>query len=250
MEWIGTAAVVALALGAWGMIQQARKPRDVLSRAVDAFRLGDGEEGEALWAQLKPTLRGVTDRLRAAERLMDARAYAHALELTEEALELKPEARRLVRLQALLHARLQRPDARELLEAWLKTHPRDDEALMELGELLLALRQHEALARWLAPYAKRHRDAVRVRSLLGRSAFFAGQLDDAARYLSQAQRSRDKQRRSVVTLYDNNMESGYDFRYAAEGQWEERHDAILLEQIRSGQATSAVASVYEADRDA
>jgi tetratricopeptide (TPR) repeat protein len=223
------------------LLRRGGRSTDLLLQTVDAFRLGDGLEGEALFVRLKETLRGTRDRMRAAEKLHHARAYEHALELVETVLALRPGHKRALRLRVLLLARLLRPDAVNLLRGWVKDNPRDGDAQLALAELFLKLRRSEEAVALLGPFVGQHPRDLRARSLLGRVLFHAGHLERAREHLLAAQALRDLQRRSVVTMYDNGQETGYDFRVAAASQWEEEEDKLLLEQIRERRALASVA---------
>lgn len=232
--------VGAMALLLW-FLRRRGQSTDLLLQTVDAFRLGDGLEGEALFARLKGTLRGTRDRMRAAEKLHLARAYEHSLELVDSVLALKPEHKRALRLRALLLAARLHPDAVNVLRGWVKENPKDADALLALAELFLKLRRHEEAVAVLGPFVRQSPQDLRARSLLGRVLFHAGYLERAREHLLAAQALRDLQRRSVVTMYDNGQETGYDFRVAAASQWEEEEDKLLLEQIQEGTARVPVA---------
>lgn len=249
MEWIGLVLVAVAVVGSLRLITRKQPGwSELLEETVDAYRLGEGEEAEELFQRLRGEVKGWRGRLYVAERLMSARAYVSALELVEAALEHKPKLPKLRRLKALLHARMLKPDAVGLLASWVDGHPADEGALLELGQLLLKLREHEKLVIYLEPYAKRHPRTLLVHSLLGRGHFYAGELELAREYLLKAQEIRALRRRQAVPLYDVGMETGYDFRLAPEGQWEEEQDTLLLEQIESGEALAELAT-YE-DRSA
>ncbi|MEL6181595.1 MAG: hypothetical protein AAFS10_21735 [Myxococcota bacterium] len=242
MEFIGLFLVAAAVAGALRMLTRQPEWAELLDKTVDAYRLGEGEEAQVLFEQLRAQVRGWRNLLHVAERLMSARAYVSALELVERALEQQPRSDKLRRLKALLHARMVRPDAARLLSSWVDAHPTDESALLELGQLLLKLRHQEELVAYLEPYAQRHPRALWVHSLLGRGYFYAGELELAQQYLVKAQSIRALRRRQAVPMYDVGMETGYDFRLAPEGQWEEEQDTLLLEQIASGTALDQLAT--------
>ncbi len=237
------AVLVVLATGASlsRLSRRGSEYGELLQRTVDAFRLGDGQEGEELFEQLNTQLQGYRDRLRAAERLMGARAWEHALLLVELALQTRPEDSRLTRLKARLHARLLRGDGPDLLGQWVELHPRDSETRLELCELLLRMSRLEEAAESLRPWMWMFDEDIHAHSLLGRVYFDAGEFELAYKLLFRAQELRDKMRRSVITVCEGGWETGYDFRFAVEAQWEEERDWLLLEQIEEGIAQSQVA---------
>lgn len=241
MDLLTLFAVVVTVAGTIWFWRRKSRGTSLLFRTVDALALGDGEEGDRLFAELNAELDRSRDLLGAAELLARVRAHGHALRLVERGLSLKPGHRRLTRLRALLLARLVDPDAVETLGGWVRAHPRDGEATLELAGLYLRLRRLDELTDLLVPTLEHDPDAMEAHSLLGRGSFYAGRLDDARRHLERARSLRDKRRRQVVPLYDTAMARGYDFSVAVEGMWKENEDLMLLEQIESGVALSPTA---------
>ncbi len=241
---LGVLMVAVLVVGgALALVRRGQGRTAALNAAVDAFRLGDGEEGERQFEVLSPLLKGVRDRVDAAERLTRARAFEHALELVEAARAHTEEDPRVERLRALLHGKMVRDDAVGLMRAWLERSPKDYEVRMELSRLLLRLRRLDEAVESLEVVLGRHPEDLEARSMLGRAHFFAGRLVEAEAALKAAFVVRDKRRRRVVSMYDPGTETGYDFKVAVEGQWEEEQDRLLLAQIRDGEASAAVAQV-------
>jgi hypothetical protein len=236
-------AIAAAAAGALGLQHVLRKrgSGDLLLRCRDAYRLGDGEEGPRLFAELEPALSGFRDRMHAAELLFDARAFGPTHRLLDKAAALRPGDPRGQRLRARLSGRLMEAEGVGLLRTWLDDVPTDLEARLELGELLLALgRPEEGLSR-LRPALVTHAGHSALHSLLGRAHFAAGSRDRSRVHLLEAQRLRARRKRQIVPLYDTGMESGYDFRVAVQGRWEEDRDWMLLDQIGEGPADSDTA---------
>lgn len=210
-------------------------------RCRDAFRLGDGAEGIRLFEELDRSLVGFRDRMYAAESLFEARAFEPARELVNKASSLRPRSPRVLRLKARISGRLMEAEAVGALREWLEDRPGDLVARMELGELLLALgRPEEALAR-LQPALRKRSRHTGLHSLLGRAYFAAGQPESAKEHLLEAQRLRATAKRQVIPLYDTGMETGYDFRFAVQGRWEEDRDWLLLEQIDGSRRREAPA---------
>ncbi len=230
-ELIG--AIAAAAAGALGLSHVLRKrgSGDLLLRCRDAYRLGDGDEGPRLFAELDAALNGFRERMHAAEALFEARAFEPSLALLDKASALRSGGPRARRLRARLAGRMMEAHGVGLLRGWLDDFPADLEVRLELGELMLALgRPDEGLAR-LRPALLTHARSCALHSLLGRTHFAAGSADDARVHLLEAQRLRARRKRQIVPLYDTGMESGYDFRFAVQGRWEEDRDWMLLEQI-------------------
>lgn len=226
-------AIAVAAAGALGLthVWRRRGAGDLLLRCRDAFRLGDGDEGPALFFELDAALGGFRDRVHAAEVLFEARAFGPARTLLEKAALLRAGDPRVRRLRARLSGSLREAEGVALLREWLDERPSDLEARLELGELLLALgRPEEALGR-LRPALLTHVGHCGLHSLLGRAHFAAGNPEDARICLLEAQRLRARRKRNIIPLYDTGMESGYDFRFAVQGRWEEDRDWLLLEQL-------------------
>lgn len=238
MEFLAIMTVAVFVGACWRLFSGRQKHTALLIGMVDAFRLGDGVEGERLFAELEPELKGVRDRIWAAQGLMRARAWEHALLLVDKALALKPEDRRLARMKAILHGKMVRDDAVDRLSSWLASSPRDDEALMVLARLLVRLRRNEEAIDLLLPYVKKHRKSLAPRSLLGEAFFHAKRYPEATEHLQESMKIRDLMKRQSIPMYTTGHETGYDFRVAVEGQWEEARDDMLLAQIRSGEADS------------
>lgn len=238
MEFLFIMVLAMFAGVVWRHLSGRQRHTALLMGMVDAFRLGDGQEGERLYAELEPELKSVRDRIWAARGLMRARAWEHALMLVDKAQALKPEDRQLNRMKAIIHGKMVRDDAVERLTQWLAVSPRDDEALMVLARLLVRLRRNEEAIELLLPYVEKHRKALAARSLLGEAYFHAKRYPEATEHLQESMKIRDLMKRQSIPMYTTGHETGYDFRVAVEGQWEEARDDMLLAQIRSGEADS------------
>ena len=245
MEFIGAILLIAGAGALMGSLRGRRSKVSLINATVDAFRLGDGEEGELLFEALRPMLTSARDKLDVAGRLMAARAYEHSLELVEGAGAHNPDDARVLRARALLYAKLVRPEAIVLLREHLTSRPGDREVRFELAALLLRLRRTDEVVSVMEPYLNKNPDDLEANSLAGRAHFYGGDFDMATFHLEEALSIRDLRRRQVVSMYDNGLETGYDFRFAVEGRWEEEQDRLLLEQIREGEASARLATMAE-----
>jgi tetratricopeptide (TPR) repeat protein len=236
--------VLALVVGAgvWFFGMRA-SVEALLNKTIDAFRLGDGEVGEALFERLRPRLRG-REVLVAAERLYrEARVWEHALSLTEQALAERPQEGRALRLAALLKARLLRPDGIDTLREWVRDHPAEAEPRLVLCEQLLRLRRVKEGIAQLRPWVAAHPRDLEAVTLLGKLFFYAGQREEATTHLEAALALRGLARRSVVGIYDNRVQGGVDVRMAAGEQWEEAEIQLLLEQLHDASAPARGAAL-------
>lgn len=214
----------------------------LLLRTADAFRMGEGLVAEEGLEQLRASVRGARMCRRAATLLMDAGAWEPALEFAQRGLEEKPGDKGLVRLQALIGARMLTPDGVDHLARYAQLHPGDTEARAVLARALLRLRRLDELILLLTPDVTLGRATIETHSLLGRAFFHKGALERAREHLQAAMKLRQHRRRQSVSLYDTSVPAwddtfgGVDVKDAVPDRWEAEHDHSLLEQIASGEA--------------
>lgn len=243
MLYIGLALLLAIIIGVflWGLSQ---KDESLLLELLDAYRLGDGEEGDKLLEVARTRFTTTRARLRLLDTLFRSRAFPQAVRVVDDGLKTAPNHQGLLRYQARLAGAVLADDAPALLRDWVDKNPKDDRALLDLAEVYHRLRWHEHLLGALVPYVEQNPDSREARSLLGRGYFAAGEFELAQLHLAAAQQLRGQADRHQVAAYQFVGRAEYEVTLEERSQAED--DQRLLEQIADGTATGRVAVDHSA----
>jgi len=240
------AAIVAF-LVRWVARRDTPGVDGALSRAVDAFRLGEGLAAEEELTQLRESVRGWRACRKVAQVLMDAGALEPALEFARRGLEDKPNDAALRRVDTLLRASLLDKEGIDALAGHVQLNPGDTEARSALARLLLRVRRLDELIALLKPDVVLGRDTVETHSLLGRAHYQDGDFELARLHLEAAMRLRARLPRDTLLMYDANVIGGHDVKVVVSERWEAEHDRLLLDQIATGEAGSPRARLEPQD---
>lgn len=238
MELIGLAVLIALIIGVllWGQGQSKEK---LLLEIRDAYRLGDGEDGDVLLGVARTRFSSTRGRLRLIDALFESRAWPQAMQVVTDGLEAAPGHPKLLRYRARIAGETLSDRAVEWMRDWLHDHPNDDRVLLDLALVYHRLRWHEQLLGLLGPYVHAHPDSREARSLLGRAHFAEGELDEARVHLMEAQRLRSVADRHQVAGYQ--FIAGAEFEVTREERVHAEDDERLLQQIADGTARGRTA---------
>lgn len=246
MEFVILAILFGLVTGflVWGRSQGDER---MLIDITDAYRLGDGEEGDKLLAVARTRFTNTGKRLRLVQTLFDSRAYPQALKVVRDGLEAAPGHKKLRRYRVRISAAMMTDDAAELSREWLHENPSDERVLLDLAGLYHRLRRHEALLAILVPYVEANPTSREARSLLGRAYFAEGELDAARLHLTAAQKLRGEADRHQVAGYQ--FMAGAEYEVTQEERAHAEDDQRLLEQIADGTARGRTAVDFSTQRD-
>ena len=101
MELIALAVLIVLVGGLLYWAQTMSNDK-LLVQIRDAYRLGDGEEGDALLEKARPKFASTRARLRLIDTLYGSRAWPQAMQIVTDGLDAAPDHRELKRFRARL----------------------------------------------------------------------------------------------------------------------------------------------------
>lgn len=219
----------------WRWLRRGRSVDALSNSLVDAWRMGEGAEAEALFARVKRELSGTRQHRRLASQLLDAEAFGWSAAICAQGLKVDPGDAALELTQAQAQASMLEPEGLDALGAHLRRRPGDVRSRLLLARSLLRLRRSEEVIRLLQREAS-VQGSAEVASLLGKAWFHLGQGERARRALEEARRLRQEQRRHTLSIYEGYMEGGQDVRQAPADFWVDEEERLYLEQIAQGEA--------------